>query len=255
MSARIQNAALFFAAATAVSLLGCASIIAPEAPDAPEAPEEELTEEAEDLGVTAWGAVRAYEAGPGLAGAVVCDFYDHSLCDTSDEDGVFEIEGLQAGAMGLLSIRHDRRAPTLVPVDLDHVTNFIELSLPASSMHQQLLKAGDVTNPEGDGAVRFQMWRSNGYAPYLMRDVTWTPETGEATTVSTLDLPGTGRRMPEQWAVGLGGGMRAFRWNAPGSMLCSRRAGWRGDGYGVVVVPVLQGWVTHVEQVCVEVVP
>ena len=255
MSARNQNTALLLAAAVAVSLLGCTeSIEAPASPVTPDAVAP-LASDGDPIGVSAWGLVRQEEGGAPLQGVAVCDFYDHSACDRTDEDGMFELDGLLAGAMGLLELRIRGRAPVLVPVALDQEVTFIELAMPRDDMHQRLLKVADVPAPAGDGAVRFQMWRSQGYGLHPLR-VSWTSTEGDATTISTTELPNTARQTLETWAVGLSAGIRSFRWSAAeGSLLCSRRSGWRGAGYGEVVVPVLAGYVTHVEQVCVVVMP
>jgi len=258
MSARIQNAAFFFSAAVAVSLLGCASdTVAPRAPSDPvDLDPVELSDPdgpEQDYGVEAWGVIRQEEEGAPLANAVVCDFYDHTICDLTDDDGTFELDGLRAGAMGLLSVHAEDRTPVLVPVDFDQASTFIELAVPGESMHRTLLKAGDITEPEGNGAVRFQVWKQEGYGGRVLHDVSWRPVGSKADLVSTADVAADARVPLETWAVGMRSGMRAFRWNAEsGSLLCSRRSGWRGEGYGMVVVPVLQGYVTHVEMLCQE---
>jgi len=182
--------------------------------------------------------------------ASICDFGEQTPCVRTSRDGSFELGGLASGAETMLEVYARGYEKTLYAIRVSDPDQAPLLSLVSQGHWKELsTSAGVRPDPEtGDVRMVTRRWLADRVFP--MAGMTVEPRNGDA----------------DVWYMGkhaevTGPSGEAIVWNSePGLwsyqfrfedevLLCAARFGWQ-ERADRVRVPVLAGYLTHVEHTC-----
>jgi hypothetical protein len=201
-------------------------------------------------GVQLRGTVVDAQSGKVVPHATICEFAEQVPCVRTNPDGSFELGELPQGSQTILEVYARGYEKTLYAVRLHDADQAPRLSLVTEGHWKALATQAGVTPKPDTGDVRLvtRRWLADRIVP--MAGMTVEPRNEEA----------------DVWYLGkqnevTGPSGETIVWNStPGlwtyqfrfedeALLCAARFGWQ-QSEDDVLIPVMAGYLTHVEHTC-----
>lgn len=184
------------------------------------------------------GSIYAVDGSP-IAGASVClDGADK--CTSADDGGRFTLAGIAQDYSELITIEAEGFIPLVVPVEM---TEGAHAGLSLMMEPEKSLRPDRRT-----GSVRFVNWTMYGLSRVEDERATWRLD--DETHLGILSVKGH-RGSIDDLRPGL---YEAEIVTGAPPALCSRDAGWQGADGLSLIVPIVAGHITHIEQTCIAIV-